>query len=182
MRRLPWTTYVWPGLPQVWAYGNWSGLALALGAAGVFDVLLLVSFGWSELIGPNWRIALWSGFIAAWVVTVGWSVRQSRRLTVVEDVKPEDDPFATALGNYLKGDYYQTERILEGVLRRNIRDVEARLLLATALRRDKRFAEAEQQLDLLAKFEDAGRWELEIQDERDFLAEAKAELKKASAA
>ena len=182
MRKPPWITYVWPGLPQVWAYGNWSGLALALGAAGVFDVLLLVSFGWSELIGPSWRITLWVGFIAAWAVTVGWSARQCRRLTAVEDVKPGEDPFGKALEHYLKGDYYQTERILESVLRRNIRDIDARLLLATALRRDKRFEEAERQLDALVKFEDAGRWELEIQDERDFLAEAKAALKTASAA
>jgi hypothetical protein len=157
-------------------------LALALGAAVVFDVLLLVSFGWSELIGPTWRIILWAGFLAAWAVTVGWSARQCRLLTAVEHLQPEEDPFAKALEYYLKGDYYQTEQVLKSVLRRNIRDIDARLLLATALRRDKRFEEAERQLDALVKFEDAGRWESEIQDERDFLARAKAELKKASAA
>ena len=51
MCRMPWCFYLWPGLPQMWLYGSWSGLAVALGAAAMLDVLLLVSFGWTELIG-----------------------------------------------------------------------------------------------------------------------------------
>jgi hypothetical protein len=185
MRRLPWTTYVWPGLPQVWAYGDWSALALALGAAGVFDVLLLVTCGWSELIGPSWRIALWSAFAVAWVAAVGWSVGQYRQTaSAIEHF--ENDPFGEALTHYLAGDYFQTEQVLQAMLRRNDHDADARLLLATTLRRDKRLEEAERQLNLLAKMENAARWESEIQDERDLLrdlsAEAKAERKNVAAA
>ena len=172
MRRTPWTTYLWPGLPQLWSYGSWSGLALALGAAGMFDVLLLASFGWSELIDPNWRISLWAAFGVVWAAAVGWSIRQCGRQAAVWGPMPENDPFAAALDHYLKGDYYQTEQILERLLRRNVRDLEARLMLATLLRRTGRRDEAARQLDLLGRLEGAGKWELEIEDERERLAEA----------
>ena len=68
---------------------------------------------------------------------------------------------------YLKGDNYQAEQILEGLLRRNIRDLDARLMLATLLRRAKRIDEATQHLDMLVRFEGTEKWELEIQQERD---------------
>jgi hypothetical protein len=180
MRRMPRTTYLWPGLPQVWAYGSWAGLAVAIGVAVVLDVLLLVSFGWSELLGPNWRTALWAVFGAAWIGASLWSLRDCRRRTVVGSPDPNADTFAEALGDYLRGDYYQAEHVLESLLRRNLRDVDARLMLATLLRRTGRLDEATQQLDTLARFEGAGKWELEIRRERELLAEVKT--RKATAA
>ncbi len=107
-----------------------------------------------------------------WAAAVGWSIGQCRRQAAVWGQVPENDPFAAALDHYLKGDYYQTEQILEGLLRRNVRDLEARLMLATLLRRTGRRDEAARQLDLLGRLEGAGKWEMEIEDERERLAEA----------
>ena len=67
---MPWCLYLWPGLPQMWLHGNWSGLVVALGAAVLLDVLLLVSFGWTELIGQNLRNILWTIFVAAWIAAI----------------------------------------------------------------------------------------------------------------
>jgi hypothetical protein len=180
VRRTPWTTYLWPGLPQLWSYGSWSGLALALVAAGAFDGLLLGTFGWSELIGQNWRIMCWAALGVVWAAAVGWSISQCRRQAAVRDGTPKNDSFAEATDHYLKGDYYQAEQILEGLLRRNDHDLEARLMLATVLRRTRRCDEAREQLDVLARLEGAGRWELEIQDEQERLTET--EKSKATAA
>jgi len=58
----------------------------------------------------------------------------------------------------LKGDGYQAEQILEDLLRRNVRDLDARLLLATLLRRAGRVDDATRQLDTLACFEGADKW------------------------
>jgi hypothetical protein len=173
MRKMRWTTCLWPGLPQLWTHGSWSGLALALGTAVVLDLLVLVSFGWSELVDQSVRNILWAAFGAFWVVAVSWSVRQCRRRAAAATPDPRKDPFAEALDLYLKGDYYQAEHVLEGLLRRNLRDVDARLMLATLLRHTGRFDEAVAQLDGLARFEGAGKWELEIRRERELLAEAK---------
>jgi len=180
MRRTPWTTYAWPGLPQLWSNGSWSGLALAVVAAVLLDLLLLASFGWSELIDFRVRNALWLAFGVAWVVAVVWSVRQSRRRAADERLGPRKDVFGDAQECYLRGDDYQAERILESLLRQNIRDVDARLMLATLLRRAGRTDEALRQLDTLARFEGAEKWELEILDERQLLAEAKRETKNAA--
>jgi hypothetical protein len=173
MRRMPWTTYLWPGLAQLWEYGSWSGLALAVGMAAVLDVLLLVSFGWSELIGQGLRTALWVAFAAGWLFAAGWSMRQCGRRAAIGSDGPHEDVFSKAVDHYLKGDYFQAEQVLEGLLRQNIRDLDARLMLATLLRHAGRFDEATGQLDTLARFEGAGKWELEIRQERTLLAEAK---------
>jgi hypothetical protein len=177
---MPWTIYVWPGLPQICFHGSWSGLGLAIGAAAALSVLLLVSFGWTELIGVNLRNILWVALASAWIAAVVWSSKECRRQEIAGRLPSEGDAFGQAIDAYLKGDAYQTEQILEGLLRRNVRDVEARLMLATLLRRAKRFDEAMQHFDMLTKFEGAGKWELEIQEERDLLAEART--KAASAA
>ncbi len=173
MRRMPKTTYIWPGLPQLWAYGSWAGLAVAIGMAVLLDLLLLVSFGWSELIGPGVRITLWGVWGVFWALGIGWSVRFCSRRAAADSVEPSEDTFGEATDHYLKGDYYQAEHTLEGLLQRNERDLDARLLLATLMRHTGRLDEAEQQLDVLARFEGAGKWEQEIQQERKLLAAAK---------
>jgi hypothetical protein len=180
MRKMRWTTCLWPGLPQLWTHGSWSGLALALAAALVLDGLLLVSFGWSELVTPTVRNSLWAAFGVFWMVTVSWSARECRRRTAAATPDPRSDPFPEALDLYLKGDYYQAEHLLEELLRRNLRDVDARLMLATLMRHTGRHDEAAAQLDTLAQFEGAGKWELEIERERELLKEAKT-LKAAAA-
>jgi hypothetical protein len=173
MRRMPWTTCLWPGLSQLWAYGSWTGLSLAILAAGVLNVLLLVSFGWTELIDAGLRNILWGVLGISWIAAAGWSARQCRRQLAARTIDPEEDPFGKALDHYLQGEYHRTEQILEGLLRQNVRDLEARLMLATLLRRTGRFDEATRQLDALVKFEGAGKWELETQQERELLAESK---------
>ena len=175
MRRMPWCFYLWPGLPQMWLYGKWGGLAVALGAAVLLDLLLLVSFGWTELIGSSIRNILWPTLAAAWIAAAFWSAKQCRRQAVVASPEREEDSFPQALDHYVKGDNYQAEQILEGLLRRNVRDLDARLMLATVLRRSKRLDEAAQHLDTLECFEGAEKWEQEIRAERDLLAEARTE-------
>jgi hypothetical protein len=180
MRRTPWSLYLWPGLPQIWMFGNWSGLLVALTAAALLDLLLLVSFGWTELISQNLRSALWAIFVVAWIATVVWSRKQCRRQAVVCSLETQEDSFGQAVDYYLQGDSYQAEQILESLLRRNVRDLDARLMLATLLRRGGRLDEATRHLDTLVRFEGAEKWEVEMQEERDLLAEAKTA--KASAA
>lgn len=166
MRRMPWLVYLWPGLAQLWSYGSWAGLAVAIGAAALLDLLLIVSFGWSELIGESLRNTLWAAFGVGWVTTAGWSASRSGGRAPRRDSR--GDPFVEALDHYLKGDYYQAEQVLEGLLRQNVRDLDARLMLATLLRRTGRPGEATRQLDTLARFEGAGKWGVEIEKERQY--------------
>jgi thioredoxin-like negative regulator of GroEL len=141
-------------------------------AAVCFDLLLLGTFGWSELITQNMRTPVWVTFAVAWAAAVAYSVRWCRRHGAAIGAKDEN-VFSEALNHYLRGDFFQAEVLLESLLRANVRDVDARLMLATLLRHAGRLDDATRQLDVLAKFEGAAKWELEIEHERDLLAEVK---------
>jgi len=171
MRGMRWMMFLWPGLPQLITWGSWSGLAAALVAAVVLDVLLAASFGWSELVDPAWRKISWAGFGVFWVVVAFWSARQWRRHA--SDDQVEQEGFETALNHYLAGDYYQAEQMLEKRLKRTPRDLDARLMLATLLRHAGRPDEALRQLDWLACLAGAEKWDLEMRRERELIAEKK---------
>ena len=59
--------------------------------------------------------------------------------------------------------------MLAALLKHDIRDIPARLLLASLLRRVGRLEEAKRQLDTLGRFEAAEKWQLEIQRERQLI-------------
>ncbi len=167
-------TGVWPGLPQLWCFGSWPGLGVALLAAAVLDVLLTITFGWSELIQQTSRSALWAVFGFAWVVASAWSVKTCRRRLASCEVDPQRDDFPQAVQYYLKGDYYQAEGALHRLIKTNGADADSRLMLATLLRHAGRFDEAVGQLDALALVDGAEKWRFEISRERQRLAIARA--------
>lgn len=166
--------YLWPGLVQLCRRGSWAGLAVALGMALVFDLALLGTFGWSELLAPAIRSGLWIFVGALWLgmvaLTWGWDA------TPLDAEKPRDDNlFLEARGYYLKGNWFEAERCLTAALKREERDLDCRLLLATLLRRTGRGEEARRELDLLERLEGSLRWAVEIAAERKLLAEKPAE-------
>ena len=77
-----------------------------------------------------------------------------------------------ALDAYLAGNWTETERIAKAILRRNRRDPETTLLLATLCRHTGRYAEAGAWLDRLESLESAVKWTEEIAAERAGLADA----------
>jgi hypothetical protein len=174
MQRMPWTVYLWPGLPQIVGRGNWSALALAIGAAALLNVTLLGSWVWTELIAPELRILCWALLGAVWGVSALMSAWLDRRQAAMENPDPAQDLFGEALDHYLRGNWFEAERTLGKVLRRNGRDLEARLMRATLLRHTKRWEEAARELNLLVRLEGARKWELEMRRERELLAEARA--------
>jgi hypothetical protein len=173
MRKMPWVMYLWPGVPQLWMWGNWTGLVTAVIAAAILDLLLLGSFGWSELFTRSVRTEVWAIGAVAWIVAALWSAHRCRQEVAATSHEPGKDTFGEALSHYLKGDYFQAERLLEVLLRANVRDLDARLMLATLMRRTGRFDEAAKQLDTLVRFDGVAKWQLEIEHEREQLADAK---------
>ena len=163
---------LWPGLPQLWLAGAWSGLALAVGFAALLDLLLLTSLLWTEWVEPAFRVAGWTAVAVLWGVSVMTGWRWSREQQVRPRASREEDLFPRALGEYLKGNWYETEAACKNLLRRVSGDVQARLLLATLLRRTKRWPEAREQLETLKRLEASAAWEFEIADEEQRLADA----------
>lgn len=163
---------LWPGLPQLWLAGAWSGLALAVGFASLLDLLLLTSLLWTEWVEGAFRFAGWTAVAVLWGVSVitGW--RWSSEQNGFERRPREEDLFPRALGEYLKGNWYEAETACKNLLRRLPGDIQARLLLATLLRRTRRWSEAREHLQTLKRLEAAAGWEFEIADEEQRLAGA----------
>jgi len=171
MRKKPWAIYVWPGLPHIWMRGSWPALGVAAVAAALLGAALVCSFGWTELISPAMRRVLWASLGAVWCVAAILSAVKLRHDAAEKPAGGCENPFGRAVDLYLKGDHYQVERILQDLLCEDVRDLDARMMLATLLRRTGRHDEARRQLDQLACFEGAEKWELEIQKERGLLGE-----------
>lgn len=170
--RIPRQCCLWPGLPQLWIAGDWSGLALAVGFACLVNLLLLTSLHWTEWLDAGLKIAGWTAVSVLWCASAvsgwRWMSRQKQSATRAG----EQDLFPRALGEYLKGNWYEAEVACHELLRRAAGDVEARLLLATLLRRTRRFPEARGQLEQLTRLDAAAAWEAEIASEYERLSEA----------
>lgn len=165
-------TCLWPGLSQLWVEGAWSGLAMAFGFACLFNLLLLNSLVWTEWVEPGMRRAAWTVLAAFWLVSAWMSRRWCAKKNAAKHPDPERDLFLRALGEYLKGNWYEAESICQQLLRDKARDAEAELMLATILRHTGRYAAARERLNDLKRRDDAAKWEWEIANELERLAEA----------
>ncbi|HEX3726706.1 MAG TPA: hypothetical protein VHV08_10710 [Pirellulales bacterium] len=170
MRRVPWVTYFWPGLPQLWGRGLWSALALAIGFGLLLNLLLLTSYVWVELLSRVHLRWSWLALGSLWALSAGLSALFAGRMPLSQTTSGEA-LFRQALSEYLQGSWFEAEAILGRLLRLDPRDVDARLLLATLLRHTARWYEALEQLDRLERLRDADKWAQEIAAERQEIAE-----------
>ena len=103
--RTQWATYLWPGLPQLWARGSWSALAVAVGFAALVNLALLSSLVWNELLAPSVRSACWMAVMAIWgssaALCYGWD---RRKQAIGGQSPPAKRRFGEALDHYLKGE------------------------------------------------------------------------------
>ncbi len=170
----PWITFMWPGFSQLWTRGSWVALAVAAGSGIMLNVALLGSLVWRELLPGEMCSSLWLAITLIWVAGALYSVLLEPDLPGHHVFDDTEDPFPKAVVEYLKGNWYEAERMLTSLLRRDVRDVQARLLLIALLRRVGRLDEARRQLDTLTRFEAADNWQLEIQRERQLIQNKQA--------
>jgi uncharacterized protein HemY len=169
---MPWAVYLWPGLPQLADRGSWAALFVALGATMLLVAALVSTFVWTDLIVRELRIICWVLIGLSWSMSAGLSAWWNRRQET-RRADPQRERFDQALESYLEGNWIEAERRLGGLLRRDGRDVDARLMLATLLRHTKRFDEATREINYLVRQEGAPKWALEIRREGELLTEAR---------
>lgn len=170
MGRMPWATYLWPGLPQMCRFGSWPGLGLAIGFAVLLNLALAGTFVWDGLFTPGARKLIWAAVAITWV----GSAVAARLRKDSGPLGPDGDPYPHALEQYLRGNWFEAEQIFARLLERNPRDLEARLMWASVLAHTGRHQEAARQLDCLERLEGSGKWALEIARLRRTLAETTA--------
>ncbi|MCA9248258.1 MAG: tetratricopeptide repeat protein [Planctomycetales bacterium] len=157
----------WPGLPQLWLQGSWAGLALAIGFSALANVLLLGSFVWTEWLSQQ---VLWGGWTAlvliwgaSWFFTEKWE--QLFAASQITRAELRDRVYREAQVEYLQGNWRDAELKLNRLLSECVKDVDARLMLATLKRRTGRLSEAREHLDLLQRCEASAKWRQEIEVE-----------------
>ena len=64
---MPWATRIWPGLPQIWSRGSWSGLIQAVGFAVAVNLAVLGSFWWVELLPSGLLTFVWLAIGLVWI-------------------------------------------------------------------------------------------------------------------
>jgi len=169
MGRMPWATYLWPGLPLVWRDGRWGALGVAVGFAALVNLALMASLLWSELFAAEVRNSVWMAVVIIWWGSALFSYRRDSCASIRAESNPAQDAYAEALDRYLQADWFESERAFRRLLEANPRDLDAGLMLATLLRRTGRPGEAERQLDRIERFDGSQKWELEILRERELL-------------
>jgi hypothetical protein len=162
--RWSWLLHLWPGLGRLWYRGELSGLTLALLFCVLFNFAVATSFVWTELVTNEVRAALWITVAFLWIGSLVAGATRGTRNWHAPNARAED-LFLAANGEYLRGCFGESAAILERMIRRNPRDVEARLLLATIRRQENRWEEAKVQLRYLQRVEAAASWRWEIEHE-----------------
>jgi hypothetical protein len=102
----------------------------------------------------------------------GWTRRDTRKKVPNAqrgDNQRGDDLMSEVHEYYLQRNWFEAEKRLKRMIRRNPRDVDARLILASVLRRSDRPEDAASQLDRLERIEGIDRWRWEIDRERRIL-------------
>jgi len=176
-----WVYCIWPGLAQLWNKGAVAGLVLAVGFAVLLNMALVVSFGWTEVVSSSAKTITWIVVLLVWLVAGaasylqlrGEAVKASKRNNNVSDpdetATDDNQLFVAATSEYLQGNWYEVERLLEELLCRDSGDVEARLMWATMCRHTGRLEEARRRLDELSLRERAEVWSVEIENERELI-------------
>ena len=80
-----------------------------------------------------------------------------------------DKLFLDARNQYFKGNWFESESIINQILAESPHDIETRLLLLTLLRHTNRIEDALVQITDIQKWDEAKQWEFEIKRELELL-------------
>lgn len=182
-RRAHWAAYLWPGLAHLWIEGSVAGLTLALAFSVLLNVLILGVLVWPEWLETRMKLGCATAVALLWLLALRETRAELRRLALRAEAEPGDPPppgeepyhpnnerlLRDAQRSYLGGDWVAAESALRAALKNDRRDPEARLWLATLLRRTGRSRQALRQLRRLEKLDNAAAWRYELEQEQRYL-------------
>lgn len=162
-------TCLWPGLPELWYRGRWSGLPAALMFAVCLNFLIVARFIYPEWLIPALvRVACWVG-VGVWIMLVVRACSRLPALLQPRAVAETPDAFPEAQRFYLQGQWEQAEAALASCLEVDARDCQALLLLSSVYRLTGRLEAAGRVLEQLGRLETGDSWWLECAAEKSRL-------------
>ena len=166
MSAVSWILNLWPGLPQLWQRGTWQSLLVAVAFSALLNGAMLESFagGWDR---SGWLpVALWTAVGLAVVGHWLWRAFDTSPLAGDGSNDSARELLRLAQTEYLRGHWFQAEKLAGEILAADADDPEARLLLIAALRRSGRREAAQTELARLGNCPGAELWRIEINQER----------------
>jgi hypothetical protein len=161
------TIAFWPGLPELWYRGELRSLSISIIFAVSFNMAILGTFVW-PLWFDSWMIRLlWCALIFASCFSFFYSRKSWAKIngTSVKDSN-SNQRFVDAQRQYLHGNYFEAEAIIQKILADGHQDIEAVLLLVSILRRTRRCQQALQWIERIKLCEKASFWMRELQAEK----------------
>ncbi|HEX4149995.1 MAG TPA: hypothetical protein VHY20_13445 [Pirellulales bacterium] len=135
------------------------------------NLVLLGGLVWNEWM-PQPQVIAGGVLIAlAWAATAAHHIRKNIATKELTNEELED-LFPLATVEYLRGNWFEVERLCQQLLKRDPGDMEARLLWATTCRHAQRHAEAYRQLEEMSLATGSEKWMEEIAGERNSLGRA----------
>ena len=165
----------WPGLARLWFRGHLSSLAIAIGFSVLLNLALVSTFLWPWSLGETFPLVAWPMIALVWIASASATYRTLPDLMTAPGqpqatAEPTTDAlFIQAQQEYLKGHWKETESLLFRRLDSLPRDIEARLLLATAFRHQRKLVQAAEQLDAIQRFDESIHWQFEINREHQLI-------------
>ncbi len=161
----------WPGLLSLWQKGDVRGLLGAVAFSVLLNLAMLSTMVWPQLLGSKIPQGLCLVVAAIWIGSTWYQVRSVRlsETTSRETADNDDALFIQAQTEYLKGNWEEAEWLLRQRLATSHRDIEARLMLATLYRHQGHRQLAQEQLQILKRFDQAADWVAEIDCETAWL-------------
>lgn len=168
----------WPGLPGLWYRGQASSLLVAAGFSILLNLALVSTFLWPWSLGETFPLVTWPIILLVWMTSACVTYKSLPDLMSVSPIPthPEDRSsisndtlFIQAQSEYLKGHWPEAESLLRRNLQTSPRDIEARLLLATLLRHNRRLDDASEELENLLKYDQSINWISEIRREQKLI-------------
>ena len=169
MRRLNWLRCLWPGLTRLGSRGEWLALSSALVFAGLLQVAVTVTFFWPETVNPKSVKVIWLVLATVWIVGLWSGYDDLAAATRRFSNERLQDLFIRAQSEYLRGNWWTAQTLLERLLALDRSDVEAQLMLAALYRHTERPEIARRRLRFLERLSGADVWRLEIEKERMLL-------------
>ncbi|MDR1960363.1 MAG: hypothetical protein LBQ54_15230 [Planctomycetaceae bacterium] len=171
--------FFWPGARGIVRYGQWSFLTIALMFSLISCAMILVHVHWTGLLPPKMQKASYVAYGLTWLALSVMSSKIERKIRKRHQVPPpEKDIFHDAQMHYLQGNWFETECCLNMLLKRNPRDADALLMLATLFRRTLRIDEAVHLMKRLDLLEERAAWKQEIRQEKRQIMRVIARQKK----
>ena len=165
----------WPGLPELWFRGRWTGLPSAIAFAIALNLLLVARFIYPQWLEPLFVRTFFWGLVAVWLLVFFRAVRGLPLMLAPREALGVEDQYDAARSEYLKGHWYEAEALLAECLDVDERDAPALLLLASVYRQTQRFDAAARTLAELDTLETADYWWLERDIEQRRLENSRRE-------